>query len=569
MAAMTNLQKHPKSGVYRFRRAVPQELRLILGKSEIVETLRTKDVNEAKQKAKEVGLRIDGLFQAARDRRIGISQAEADTLIAAWKNDELKKDEETRFSAPTLDLTVPQATASINEFTELCLKHESLKTAQDRLDFRIIEAPLFDLLTKAGRFIDRQSAGYQIVAGMMLKAAREVVEEQMRRDQGDWTPSPSISLPTSTVSTRQYVVGSTPKPISAILEEWVAERKPPAKTESDWRTAIRRFIEVVGQDIDVQAVGKSHCREFKHALLKMPRSVSGQMRTMSMPEIISKTEGDDSITILSVGTVNKSLAALGSVLELAVVNGYIDSNPASRMKIKEDNRRPKRLSYEYSDLSLIFSSPAYTGCKSEKFRWSPGSIIIRDGFYWLPLMALYMGARMEEIGQAHLTDFHNDQGRHFLRIATIEDDQSVKSKSSNRFVPIHPTLVACGLLEYAENLRQENERQLFPELKADNRGSYTSRLSKRWGRYARRLGIAERRKVFHSFRHNFVDACRRGGLDEAEQDALLGHSGKTMGRRYGSDYPNQRLAEAIRKIAYPGLDLSHLEISQSVNKTNK
>lgn len=190
--------------------------------------------------------------------------------------------------------------ASIHRFTELCHRRESLKKSQDRLDFGIIDVPLFDLLTKAGRFVDRQSASYQIVAGMMLKAAQEVVEEQMRRDQGDWTPSPSTMLPASTVSPRPYSVGSTPTPISVILEEWVAEHKPPAKTESDWRTAIRRFIEVVGYDIDARAIKKSHCREFKSALLKMPRSVRGRMRSMSTSDIISKTEDDDSIPTLSI-----------------------------------------------------------------------------------------------------------------------------------------------------------------------------------------------------------------------------------------------------------------------------
>lgn len=118
---MTNLQKHPKSGVYRFRRAVPQDLRAVLGKSEIVETLRTNDVNEAKRKAKEVGLRVDELFQAAREGRIGISQAEAEALIAAWKNDELSRDEELGFSGPTLDPTVPRpwprSTGSLNSVT--------------------------------------------------------------------------------------------------------------------------------------------------------------------------------------------------------------------------------------------------------------------------------------------------------------------------------------------------------------------------------------------------------------------------------------------------------------------
>ena len=82
---MTNLQKHPKSGVYRFRRAVPEDLRPILGKTAIVETLGTKDLTEAKRRVKEVGLRIDAMFEAARGGMLGITLGEAQQIAHAWK----------------------------------------------------------------------------------------------------------------------------------------------------------------------------------------------------------------------------------------------------------------------------------------------------------------------------------------------------------------------------------------------------------------------------------------------------------------------------------------------------
>lgn len=47
MAAMTYLSRHPKTGVYYFRRAVPDDLRKIIGKTAIKQTLGTKDVSEA------------------------------------------------------------------------------------------------------------------------------------------------------------------------------------------------------------------------------------------------------------------------------------------------------------------------------------------------------------------------------------------------------------------------------------------------------------------------------------------------------------------------------------------
>lgn len=70
--------------------------------------------------------------------------------------------------------------------------------------------------------------------------------------------------------------------------------------------------------------------------------------------------------------------------------------------------------------------------------------------------------------------------------------------------------------------------------------------------HARKLGITDRRKVFHSFRHTFKDACRRARIPEAVHDALTGHASGSVGRRYGSGQPVEVLAEAVAKLGYSG-----------------
>jgi integrase len=55
--------------------------------------------------------------------------------------------------------------------------------------------------------------------------------------------------------------------------------------------------------------------------------------------------------------------------------------------------------------------------------------------------------------------------------------------------------------------------RFFPAIKAGRMGVLTGNWSKWWGRYMRNvIGIKDRRKVFHSFRHTFKDACREAGL---------------------------------------------------------
>jgi hypothetical protein len=52
-------------------------------------------------------------------------------------------------------------------------------------------------------------------------------------------------------------------------------------------------------------------------------------------------------------------------------------------------------------------------------------------------------------------------------------------------------------------------------------------------------------------------------VSEDLNDALTGHSGGGVERRYGAKemarrFGLQRLAEAVEAVRYPGLDLSHL-----------
>jgi hypothetical protein len=47
-------------------------------------------------------------------------------------------------------------------------------------------------------------------------------------------------------------------------------------------------------------------------------------------------------------------------------------------------------------------------------------------------------------------------------------------------------------------------------------------------------------------------------MEEELQDALTGHTSASVGRNYGDGVPLEMRAEAIAKVSYKGLDLSHL-----------
>jgi integrase len=94
--------------------------------------------------------------------------------------------------------------------------------------------------------------------------------------------------------------------------------------------------------------------------------------------------------------------------------------------------------------------------------------------------------------------------------------------------------------------------------------------TKWFGRYLRSVGIVDRRKVFHSFRHTFKDALRAADVGEDLNDALLGQKNSSVGRSYGAKQKSgakdivrrfgmSRLRDAVYGVKYEGLKLSKVK----------
>lgn len=85
-----------------------------------------------------------------------------------------------------------------------------------------------------------------------------------------------------------------------------------------------------------------------------------------------------------------------------------------------------------------------------------------------------------------------------------------------------------------------------------------------FGRYLRAVGVTDKAKVFHSFRHTVKDALRRGRADHEAREALIGHAqASSVSWGYGANAMLSRfgavaLSDAINRVPYTGLDLSRV-----------
>ena len=205
---------------------------------------------------------------------------------------------------------------------------------------------------------------------------------------------------------------------------------------------------------------------------------------------------------------------------------------------------------------MIFSTPVFT--KGERPEGGQG-----NAAFWLPLLALFTGARLSELAGLKASDVAHEEliGNHCLYIVPdVKAGRRLKNKHRARAVPIHQQLVAVGFLDFvaAQRMTRGEEGWLLPEVSPDTTGA--SAFSKWFGRYVGAHGVTDPAKVFHSFRHNFTDALRLAAVSDDVSRALVGHSQEGVHGRYGAKKMaaryRHRLAEAISKVAYTGLDLS-------------
>lgn len=304
------------------------------------------------------------------------------------------------------------------------------------------------------------------------------------------------------------------------------------------------------------ARGATHDRYFKTI-----KSLAEFLNSKPIAEISRKDIAEFAVHLIETGnspvTSRQKVGILKTIFNSAINKELLDKNPTDHFKLPYKRPHKPRVGFTIEDLSRIFGSPIYT----------QGYLPLGGGkiaCFWLPLLALYTGARLEELAQLQVSDIRAAKGLgYYLSISDLANTGAqLKNAHSRRNIPLHPVLIACGFLDHVRNRQEDSSKggYLFPDLKINPRGKRSGYFSNWFSGYLRRkVGVSDTRKVFHSFRHTFKDLCRKHGIEEAVHDALTGHKSPSASREYGNDeFPLEPLFAAIARYEVPDLDLSHL-----------
>jgi integrase len=234
---------------------------------------------------------------------------------------------------------------------------------------------------------------------------------------------------------------------------------------------------------------------------------------------------------------------LKTLANFAVEKDMISDNPITKIRYRaKPNPRKRVRAYTNSEARTVLAA---------------ARLQQRDYIRWLPWLACFTGARLDEIAAADVRDVERvgDYWVLNIRLDFRAQGASIKTESSHRRVPLHRQLLVEGFLIYVRSLPKDGP--LFPTLRADKFGSKGGTATKRIGPFVRALAtnmasLADRRlSPNHSWRHRLINECRSIPVRQDIEHALTGHAQEGTAPDYGEYAINTMLGPAINKTRSP------------------
>lgn len=329
--------------------------------------------------------------------------------------------------------------------------------------------------------------------------------------------------------------------LSEIIEKYIEEGKALKKwkdrTLEQIEATLSLFKSMVG-DIPISTINKAVTREFRQKYMKLPANMNkkaayrdktiGELLAMAIPE-------QDR---LAHNTINNNIIRISGLFGWAQNQGYIDKNPLDGLILgKKKRASDERQAFNKDDLNKLFNSKEHHNGFKHPYH------------YWIPIIGLYTGMRLEEICRLQVHNIQQIDGIECI-VVSSDGDWNGKTEAALRNIPIHPKLHELGLLDYVKGIKTSGKARLFSEINPVN-GEYGAAVSKWFARYRKRCGVVDSGKVFHSFRHTLLNELKQNSVPLEVAEAIAGHESDSMSYgRYGKDYRVDVMYDAIKSVDY-------------------
>ncbi|MEX5390585.1 site-specific integrase [Enterobacter cloacae] len=334
------------------------------------------------------------------------------------------------------------------------------------------------------------------------------------------------------------------------------------------------MIEVMG-DIRLEHFDRDFLRAYESKLRTIPanrnlKKIKYGVKTLDELIVKSAEYGDKLMTGES---VRKYINGLYGSMKWAVAEGILLKSPCVDFFPSEDKTerdQDKVDVFEPNDLKAIFSLPQYvsgTGERNKHGRFHQ----YQPYYYWMPLLALFTGARVNELAQLRLDDIQEDDGIYFFNLDVDgETDKKLKNANARREIPIHSMLIKLGLIEYVKALRGAGYERLFPEITPNTVKGHGKAVSGWFNESVLKNKLKlerDRTKSFHSFRHSVSTYLKEKGVNSELRAQLAGHvRGKTETEvRYSKDLKPIHMVDVVEKIDFSLPEIARFNISDGLD----
>lgn len=547
-----------RGGVWQVRKRIPIDLRHIDPRDSIRVSLGTTDKREAIRlyylKLAEITAGFEQMREALRARpfvEAALSTARIEDLGRTaieglvrdwWQGRAALRAPETLAGE---DLGMALASRDAEELLQKRSVEEGRDLASEVADRLLVEAGHASRPHRVGKIktsvsypaVDRSKAAYERLRGLVRTGLE--YEARLARDHltgNSTTPKHAIFNPSGDQSK------SGGKTVGNLICDYRAERNRlhgAESTDRKYGLLLGLLEECWGSELQTCEITRQRCVEIVAFIQRLPANGSKKFPELTFTQRAGAAEAGDHAR-LAPNTVRTYVRNLCALLRWGKNHAYgVDVNTDGL--VPTGGAMVERRGMTHEELGILFK------------RLSPLRATEPHKF-WVPALALYTGARAEELCQLRTDDVIEVGGIACLNLTRFDQsgrvvqDKRFKNKHSERIVPLHDELVRAGFHTFVD--RCDPDGRLFPALQKGSKGNHSHNMSKWFGRFMDSIGFKDPALVFHSFRHGFRDACRDADIRDELSHALGGWAALNQGQRYGNRGAVPNLHRALKQIRF-------------------
>ena len=330
---------------------------------------------------------------------------------------------------------------------------------------------------------DSQPAMQQELRKGRRDMLRAVLEAAERLEHYSFDDAPAIA------PTAPALAPDASSPLGLAVEEFTADqaRRLPDKTVKQNRAYLGILLEYFGPERLLGSITKQDANKVKQVLHELPsnRKVKTALKGLPLMEAV-KVPGQARI---SDKTIDSHIQMFAAFFQWAETHGHTPHRLFEGMKLgkraKKNEIKRKPFTPEQAQHILV------------ELTKNPSGLVRRESHKWGIMLAMFTGARLNEICQLHIADVRQEDEIWFLDITDEgDDDKKLKTDAGRRKVPLHSELIRLGFLEFVQSRR--TGKRLFPDYNLNVNGGYGRSLG-RWcnEQFLPKLSIKEPGIVFH------------------------------------------------------------------------